>query len=228
MRRFFKDFKRVIAYSTSSQLRLIRLFFTARHFLCSMTYVFVHAFFKARLFIFCGLTIHSLDAQLSKFFSNSPLSSGSNYLLIVIVRTPFLSVAFLKDPFLLCARRISLLLRLFFRLSTLFYSFKLFKFFRVGGIFISFRGFLFFALIFISLSNFLELVLTVAWMSNDMLFVWFIFFMSAITLPFMMSWLAKAFLVEFFGKFFAFSSNILREFEIKFLLRFSVLALALF
>jgi len=171
MRRFFKDFKRVIAYSTSSQLRLIRLFFTARHFLCSMTYVFVHAFFKARLFIFCGLTIHSLDAQLSKFFSNSPLNSGSNYLLIVIVRTPFLSVAFLKDPFLLCARRISLLLRLFFRLSTLFYSFKLFKFFRVGGIFISFRGFLFFALIFISLSNFLELVLTVAWMSNDMLFV---------------------------------------------------------
>merc|ERR1712176_967760 len=169
IRRFFKDFKRVIAYSTSSQLRLIRLFFTARHFLCSMTYVFVHAFFKARLFIFCGLTIHSLDAQLSKFFSNSPLSSGSNYLLIVIVRTPFLSVAFLKDSFLLCARRIISLLRLFFRLSTLFYSFKLFKFFRFGGIFISFRGFLFFALIFISLSNFLELVLTVAWMSNDML-----------------------------------------------------------
>jgi len=171
MRRFFKDFKRVIAYSTSSQLRLIRLFFTARHFLCSMTYVFVHAFFKARLFIFCGLTIHSLDAQLSKFFSNSPLNSRSNFLLIIIVRVPFLSVAFLKDPFLLCARRIRLLLRLFFRLSTLFYSFKLFKFFRVGGIFISFRGFLFFALIFISLSNFLELILTVTWMSNDMLFV---------------------------------------------------------
>merc|ERR1712115_527404 len=99
------------------------------------------------------------------------LNSGSNYLLIVIVRTPFLSVAFLKDPFLLCARRISLLLGLFFRLSTLFYSFKLFKFFRVGGIFISFRGFLFFALIFISLSNFLELVLIVAWMSNDVLSV---------------------------------------------------------
>merc|ERR1712241_904061 len=98
MRRFFKDFKRVIAYSTSSQLRLIRLFFTARHFLCSMTYVFVHAFFKAGLFIFCGLTIHSLDAQLTKFFSNSPLNSRSIFLLIVIVGTPFLSVAFLKDP----------------------------------------------------------------------------------------------------------------------------------
>merc|ERR1712136_443161 len=142
-----------------------------RHFLCSITYVFVHAFFKARLFIFCGLTIHSLDTQLSKFFSNSSLNSGSNFLLIVIIRTPFLSVALLIDPFLLCARRSSLLLSLFFRLSTLFYSFKLFKFFGVRGIFISFRGFLFFALIFISMSNFLELILSVTWMSNDMLFV---------------------------------------------------------
>jgi len=228
IRRFFKDFKRVIAYSTSSQLRLIGLFFTARHFLCSMTYVFVHAFFKAGLFIFCGLTIHSLDAQLTKFFSNSPLNSRSIFLLIVIVGTPFLSVAFLKDPFLLCAIGLSLLLRLFFGLSTLFYSFKLFKFFGVRGIFISFRGFLFFALIFISLSNFLELVSAVRWMSNDMLFVWSIFFTSALTLPFILTWLAKTFLVEFFRKFFAFSSNTLREFEIKFLLGFSVLTLALF
>lgn len=161
MRGFFKDFKRIIAYSTSSQLGLIRLFFTARHFLCSMSYVFVHAFFKARLFIFCGMTIHSLDAQLSKFFSNSPLNSRSNFLLVVIVGTPFFSVAFLKDPFLLCAGRIRLLLRLFFGFSTLFYSFKLFKFFGVRGIFISFRGFLFLALNLFFLSNFLELILTV-------------------------------------------------------------------
>jgi len=228
MRGFFKDFKRVIAYSTSSQLRLIRLFFTFRHFLCSITYVFVHAFFKARLFIFCGLTIHSLDTQLTKFFSNSSLNSGSNFLLIVIIRTPFLSVALLKDPFLLCARRSSLLLSLFFRLSTLFYSFKLFKFFGVRGIFISFRGFLFFALIFISMSNFLELILSVRWIPNDILFVWSIFFTSAITLPFILSWLAKTFLVEFFRKFFAFSSNTIRESEIKFLLGFSVLIQALF
>merc|ERR1712078_383274 len=129
IRRFFKDFKRVIAYSTSSQLRLIRLFFTARHFLCSMTYIFVHAFFKARLFIFCGLIIHSLDVQLSKFFNNFSLNSGSNFLLVVMVRSPFLSVAYLKDPFLLCARGPTLMLGLFFGLSTLFYSFKLFKFF---------------------------------------------------------------------------------------------------
>merc|ERR1712131_474677 len=98
----------------------------------------------------------SLDAQLSKFFSNSPLNSRSNFLLVVIVGTPFFSVAFLKDPFLLCAGRIRLLLRLFFGFSTLFYSFKLFG---VRGIFISFRGFLFIALNLFLLSNFLELIL---------------------------------------------------------------------
>merc|ERR1712189_164304 len=53
IRGFFKDFKRIIAYSTSSQLRLIGLFFTARHFLCSLSYVFVHAFFQSQ-------TIHFL------------------------------------------------------------------------------------------------------------------------------------------------------------------------
>merc|ERR1712126_237771 len=118
-----------------------------------------HAFFKARLFIFCGLIIHSLDAQLQKFFSNSCLNSRSTPLLVTIMRAPFLSVAFLKDPFLLCARGINLLLRLFFRLSTLFYSLKLLKFFGVRGILLSFRRFLFFALIFISLANFFGTIL---------------------------------------------------------------------
>merc|ERR1712078_368511 len=135
IRRFFKDFKRVIAYSTSSQLRLIRLFFTARHFLCSMTYVFVHAFFKARLFIFCGLIIHSLDVQLAKFFNNFSLNSGSNFLLVVMVRSPFLSVAYLKDPFLLCARGPTLMLGLFFFFFfslLIFLFFFFFFFFRCG------------------------------------------------------------------------------------------------
>merc|ERR1711868_14782 len=129
--------------------------------------------------------IHSLDNQLIKFFSNSSLNSRSNFLLIVIVGTPFFSVAILKDSFLLCAARVSLLLYLFFRLSTLFYSFKLFKFFGFRGLFISFRGLLFFTLIFISLLS-LDLSLMVEWMSTDMLFVWSIFFMSAIVLPFVL------------------------------------------
>jgi len=228
IRRFFKDFKRIIAYSTSSQLRLIGLFFTARHFLCSLSYVFVHAFFKARLFIFCGLTIHSLDSQLSKFFSNSSLNSRSNFLLIVIVGTPFLSVAFLKDPFLLCARGLGLLLGLFFGISTIFYSFKLFKFFRVRRIYILFRRFLFFSLILISTLNFFELSLVLRWMSNDMFFVWRMFLSSLVFAPFVLTRVSKNFLVEFFGKFFALSSSYLRELELKFFMGFSILFLALF
>jgi hypothetical protein len=88
-----------------------------------------------------------------------------------MVRTPFLSVAFLKDPFLLCARGLGLSLGLFFGFSTIFYSFKLFKFFGVGGIFITFRGLLFFALISVSFLNFFELALASRWTSNDILFV---------------------------------------------------------
>jgi len=227
VRRFFKDFKRIIAYSTSSQLRLIAIFFVSRHFLCSISYVFVHAFFKARLFIFCGLTIHSLDSQLSKFFSNSPLNSRFNFLLIVIIGTPFLSVAFLKDPFLLCARGLSLLLRLFFGMSTVFYSFKLFKFFRVSRIYILFRGFLFSLLICISTLNFFELALVLRWTSNDMFFVWRMFFHS-FTFSRLVARFSKTFLVEFFRKFFAISSNSLREMETKFFMGFSIWPLALF
>jgi len=159
IRRFFKDFKRIIAYSTSSQLGLIGLFFMAGHFLCSLNYVFVHAFFKAGLFIFCGLSIHSLDSQLSKFFSNSAINSRVSFLLVVIVGTPFLSVAFLKDSFLLSAGGIGLILRLFFRFSTIFYSLKLFKFFRLSRIYITFGRYLFSLLSCISLINFFELSL---------------------------------------------------------------------
>merc|ERR1712228_31991 len=103
-----------------------------------------------------------------------------------IVRTPFLSVAFLKDPFLLCARGLGLSLGLFFGFSTIFYSFKLFKFFGVRGIFITFRGFLFFALISVSFLNFFELALASRWISNDILFVWEIFFGSVLTAPFVL------------------------------------------
>merc|ERR1712025_1039526 len=168
---FFKDFKRIIAFSTSSQLGLIRLFFAGGHFLSSMAYVYVHAFFKARLFIFCGLSIHGIDSQLSKFFSNSILGSGSNFLLLVIVRTPFLSVAFLKDPFLLGNRCLTALFVLFFRFSTLFCSFKLFKFFRVSGVYLVFRGFLFFTLTFLSSANFLELRALSLHLSQDVAFL---------------------------------------------------------
>jgi len=225
IRRFFKDFKRIIAFSTSSQLGLIGLFFARGHFLASMTYVYVHAFFKARLFIFCRLSIHGIDSQLSKFFSNSILRSGSNFLLIVMVRTPFLSVAFLKDPFLLGNGCLTALFALFFRISTLFYSFKLFKFFRVSGVYLIFRRFLFFALTFLSSANFLELRALALHLSQDVVFLWRIFFASACPLFCPLLWTEKTFTVEFFRKSFVLRSLSLREQEIKNFLRFRIVFL---
>jgi len=225
IRRFFKDFKRIIAFSTSSQLGLIGLFFARRHFLASMTYVYVHAFFKAGLFIFCRLSIHGIDSQLSKFFSNSILRSRSNFLLLVMVRTPFLSVAFLKDPFLLRNRCLTALFALFFRVSTLFYSFKLFKFFRVSGVYLIFRRFLFFALTFLSSANFLELRALALYLSQDVAFLWRIFFASACAIFYPLLWTEKAFAVEFFRKFFVLRSLSLREQEVKNFLGFRVMVL---
>jgi NADH:ubiquinone oxidoreductase subunit 5 (subunit L)/multisubunit Na+/H+ antiporter MnhA subunit len=225
--RFFKDFKRIIAFSTSSQLGLIGLFFAGRHFLASMSYVYVHAFFKARLFIFCGLSIHGIDSQLSKFFSNSILRSRSNFLLLVIVRTPFLSVAFLKDPFLLGNSCLTALFALFFRVSTLFYSFKLFKFFRVSGVYLIFRRFLFFTLTFLSSANFLELRALALHFSQDISFLWRIFFASAYFIFYPLFLGEKTFAVEFFRKLFVLRSLSLREQEVKNFLRFRAIALFL-
>jgi hypothetical protein len=49
-----------------------------------------------------------------------------------------------------------------------------------------------------------------------------------LTAPFVLFWMSKTFLVEFFRKFFAFSSNYLRYFENKFLLGLSLLVLVIF
>jgi NADH:ubiquinone oxidoreductase subunit 5 (subunit L)/multisubunit Na+/H+ antiporter MnhA subunit len=70
---FFKDFKRIIAYSTSSQLVLIGSLFCFRHFFASVFYVVVHASFKASVFIFCGMLIHASDSQLVASISPNTL-----------------------------------------------------------------------------------------------------------------------------------------------------------
>merc|ERR1712018_139431 len=149
------------------------------------------------LFIFCRLSIHGIDSQLSKFFSNSILRSGTNFLLLVIVRPPFLSVAFLKDPFLLRNRGLTSFFALFFRLSTLFYSFKLFKFFRMSRVYLLFRGFLLFSLTLLSSANFLELRILALHISQDMGYLWAIFFASIFAIFYPLIRVDKTFAAEF-------------------------------
>lgn len=57
------DFKRVIAYSTSSQLILIAIFSVWGLSYLGLLYVFVHRIFKALIFFFVGLIVHSVSNQ---------------------------------------------------------------------------------------------------------------------------------------------------------------------
>lgn len=62
--RFIKDFKRTVAYSTSSQLGLVRLFWLMGGYFLTIFYILTHALFKAMIFIVVGFLIHKLDTQL--------------------------------------------------------------------------------------------------------------------------------------------------------------------
>merc|ERR1719414_276354 len=89
----FKDFKRIVAYSTSSQLVLVRVFYFIRSMSHTISYVYVHAFFKSLMFIVCGIIIHAIKVQLMR-----EMTIKSNKMLIflrciIIIRFPFLSVS---------------------------------------------------------------------------------------------------------------------------------------
>jgi len=98
----FSDYKRVIAYSTSSQLALVGLISIMRSECQSLSYVEVHAYFKSLLFMLCGWAIHANYVQY--------VVSSYNYLLLgssvfwcscVMCGLPFFSVAGVKDVLLL-------------------------------------------------------------------------------------------------------------------------------
>ena len=102
VRRQFSDYKRVIAYSTSSQLALVGLISVMGSECQSLSYVEVHAYFKSLLFMLCRWAIHSNYVQY--------LISNYNYLILgsvvfwcscVMCGLPFFSVAGIKDVLLI-------------------------------------------------------------------------------------------------------------------------------
>jgi len=98
-RRFIKDFKRTVAFSTSSQLRLVRLFWLMGRYYLTVFYVLTHALFKAMIFIVVGFLIHKTDSQL--FVRNSSLIFWGNSVFgcLVISGLPFFLVsALVKIP----------------------------------------------------------------------------------------------------------------------------------
>ena len=102
LRSQFPDYKRVIAYSTSSQLALVRIISMMRSESQSLSYVEVHAYFKSLLFMLCGWMIHSNYVQyVGSSYDLCYLSSSVFWCCCVMCGLPFFSVSRIKDVLLL-------------------------------------------------------------------------------------------------------------------------------
>nr|YP_448775.1 NADH dehydrogenase subunit 5 [Phanogenia gracilis]AAY51833.1 NADH dehydrogenase subunit 5 [Phanogenia gracilis] len=130
------DIKKIIAYSTTSQLGLMVVSVGLGNCIISFFHVCTHAFFKAMLFLCSGSVIHSLNNEqdlrkMGGLFNFLPITSSCIFLgSLALIGTPFLSGFYSKDLILeLSFLSFSNFLGVFFAfLSSLFtviYSFRI-------------------------------------------------------------------------------------------------------
>lgn len=102
------DIKRVLAYSTVSQLGYMMLALGSAGYVAGVFHLMTHAFFKALLFLAAGSVIHAVHTQnieeMGGLFSKMKIT-GTLFLIgtLAISGVPFLSGFFSKDEILLSA-----------------------------------------------------------------------------------------------------------------------------
>lgn len=100
---FQYDLKRIIAFSTCSQLGIMIVGCSMLLVSGAFFHLFVHAFFKALLFLGCGVVIHFfMEEQDLRFMGASVLFVGPIYVcfffgILALVGFPFLSGFYSKD-----------------------------------------------------------------------------------------------------------------------------------
>nr|YP_010733787.1 NADH dehydrogenase subunit 5 [Gayralia brasiliensis]YP_010733816.1 NADH dehydrogenase subunit 5 [Monostroma nitidum]WEG93058.1 NADH dehydrogenase subunit 5 [Gayralia brasiliensis]WEG93087.1 NADH dehydrogenase subunit 5 [Monostroma nitidum] len=132
------DLKRIIAYSTCSQLGYMVTTCGASNYAVGIFHLFNHAFFKALLFLSAGALIHALanEQDIRKYGGLTQILVLSYTFVIIgslaLIGTPFLTGFYSKDVILeLAAARYALnvhfsyLLATFSVLTTSYYSFRL-------------------------------------------------------------------------------------------------------
>jgi len=97
------DIKKIIAYSTASQIALMFIGIGCSSYNLAFFHLFNHAFFKALLFLAAGFIIHSFyNIQDLRNLYNIQIKLPFTYIVIVIgqmalVGFPFLSAYYSKD-----------------------------------------------------------------------------------------------------------------------------------
>lgn len=130
------DFKKVIAYSTCSQLGYMVMICGFSHYYCGLFHLFNHGFFKALLFLSAGSIIHAINnEQDMRKAGGLKISLPLSYICIIVgslslCGLPFLTGFYSKDLLLeliYCNHFLSyvLWLGLFTTFLTAFYSFRL-------------------------------------------------------------------------------------------------------
>jgi len=211
---FFSDYKRIIAYSTSSQLCLIGMFFVVGSFLWSIFYVYIHAFFKASLFMLVRMIIHGVESQELKFFTNTIFWGFFVFCLLCMCGMPFLGVSRSKDDFLLRGGRFFVFYCIFFGVGTIFYSSVLISFLGWGFLGLFFGGGLFFGIFWLCLASFFNLNYIFCEFFGDFLRLWRLFCCFLVGF-FGLKGFFGVFCYDIFWKFFGFFVFYLREKELK-------------
>lgn len=146
--RIDKDIKKVVAFSTMSQIRMILLFLSIGQLFLGGSHIFFHALFKTLLFCGCGLVfLHNLRDQSKKSSLVSPESILSHFFFFIslycIRGLAFSSSFFSKDLALelTCSSYPSIIFFILILGSslTILYSSKLFSsLFRLNSLYNSF------------------------------------------------------------------------------------------
>ncbi len=95
---FQSDIKKLVAYSTTSQLGYICLGCGLGNYSAAVFHLFTHAFFKGLLFLSSGVVIHSIDGVLKTYRLgglNKLLSIGHGLMVsgsLALVGLPFLAI----------------------------------------------------------------------------------------------------------------------------------------
>ena len=125
LRYYHRDYKRIIAYSTSSQLVLVRLFYLVRGNILSIQYVLIHAFFKSLMFMICRWMIHGNFNQWVSSHNNNVFNYLMWRAILSMIRMPFLRVSYVKDLILQMRGFMLISVFMIYAFSTMIYSINL-------------------------------------------------------------------------------------------------------